>query len=303
MSELISIAKDNNAIAVFAIIVLFIFAIAVLAVAYFAICKVCAMIASLKGSKLKHGNTEIAIGSSGGSSESKPESSSSSPVIADNTESAPSDQGNTKRIIHLITEIIQMAEDIAWKKTKYRQDLYEQQMREVSFKLESFKNHVLLDYASVNNGNNNDIVLLILNSLIKEHIETKFESIFKADKLTENTKEKVLEANRGYFNDFDTLLISSLRTKYGSCAAINIQNFVDAITKNKDLLRENSAAALDKCYDLDAKYVEETNKLNNGDLAQRVERLINTYDKTLNEELIKQHTWSNKSAPNDVIGG
>lgn len=301
MRELASVIKDNTTIGIFFVIATFIVVMFALILVYKLLNKA---IMRWKGFKAKIGNNEVSIGTDANNSNRDSNEQAPVPISANGGRIDASDQNNTKRIIHLITEIVQMAEDIAWKKTKCRQELYDQQMKEVSFKLDSFRNHVMLDYASMNeNSSNNDIVLLILNSLLKEHIESKFDSIFKADKLAESTKEKVLEANRGYFNDFDTQLISNLKTKYGSCTAIDIKSFTEAIVKNKDLLKENSAAALDKCYDLDAKYVEDTNNLNKEDLAQRIARLINTYDISLNEELIKQHTWSNKSAPNDVIGG
>ena len=306
MSDLASVISNNPTLGVLFISLTF---IAVMTLLIFVYRLLNNFIKKWKGNikaRAKIGNNEVSFGgdvdSSNGSSNKDFEQTSV--AIPANGKINASDQTSTRRIIHLITEIVQLAEDIAWKKTRCRQELYDQQMKEVSFKLESFRNHVMLDYANTNkDSNNNDIVILILNSLFKEHIESRFESIFKADKLAESTKEKILEANRGYFNDFDTQIISSLKTKYGSCTSLDINSIVDAIIKNKDLLRENAAAILDKCYDMDTKYVESTNNLNREDLAQRVERLINTYDISLNEELIKQHTWSNKSAPNDVIGG
>lgn len=202
----------------------------------------------------------------------------------------------------VITNILNYSSEKAYDSSVLRQNLFDDQVRNAKSKFEMIKTLIIGDYAAKESNANIDLVDIILDNIIDIEVIIKLEKIFQVDKLTEKSKEVILNLYKPFIDRAASNIHIEVQKLIKPSNTLFNENILLCIDAQSDLIRKSLIEILEYAYDESKNYFVRLKDLN-----EKYSILINNTLKSYfydNEQIVKSfpNIWNESAPPNSVVG-
>lgn len=214
---------------------------------------------------------------------------------------------NIAKFNSTIAAVIRESIQTGYNHCERRQRLFDSQMDKVIENFDMAQTLILDTYIS-NNGLNTDIAKALLNYCINKTIINKFRDICIADRLTEKTKDGILEINHQFIENAFTDLRIELRHLINYSVKENSNNksykdeiLISSVDSHRDTIKRFLVSSLEFAYDAAVSALGEV-EADNKKLNNTIKQLLNIHLEGVTDNLQEEWLGSNTLPPNYVIG-
>lgn len=190
-----------------------------------------------------------------------------------------------------------------------RQQLYDSQMRYIKDRFDALTSSVLFEYSHIAKKSSH-ILDMLWNVCLRKAVIERLESICRADKLVERTKDKLIEEHRTLIDSSYQALIRELSnylTKSDTSADGLSLSFADEslseiVERHKSELSNAITDCLEHCWEEANSYFEELKELRR-QLSSNVTNALKSYLPSDQHALIPDQWYDyDKLPPNEIVG-
>lgn len=231
----------------------------------------------------------------------------------DTAETTPVDnQSVFNSLVPLLTSIVQISVEQGYKGAEKRQEVFDCQIQHARERFEMLRTTILSTYVARNSTNPGiqSILRLTLKYVFEQKILLRLEKIFRADRLAEKTKDKIIGDNRPFVDGgFDQVKqeignLVQVQLIPGSDAfeqVFSSTTFLQHLETYREQVKRDIIDCLEFAFSQAIDYLKDLQDVQSK-CSERINNAIENYFKDLNIHESLPVQWDNSLPPNTIIG-
>lgn len=205
------------------------------------------------------------------------------------------------RFIGLLSNIIQTSINNGFNKSLKRQELFDKQMQYTETVFSGIISSILVQF--INDSNNLKYIEVVLSYTFREIIYIPLERIYKADKLSEKSKEDLIEEHRSFIDTIEDRILRKIgEIKYNDQGLNDVNsNLIKNVKNKKEEIKKGIIDCLNKAHEYAESELNQLTKLHQ-DLNNDIKEHLVSYFGEEFEKLQIPNNWNDDMPPNEIIG-
>lgn len=213
-----------------------------------------------------------------------------------------------KQFIKALGLVIDASVQSGFNRSVKRQELFNRQLQFAHIRLDAIKSNIINEYIKETSSTSNlPIINVFLDYIFQECAYLKLESIFKADRLIEKSKETVIENNRLLIEGVADKMIHKAYELSQSKVSVDVaqlsvayfdDTLIKLITSKTTEIKRAITDVIEKAYDIAVEEMDKMEELHS-DLTQQINNILQSY---LGNDSNLPGSWNDELPPNDIVG-
>ena len=155
----------------------------------------------------------------------------------------------------------------------------------------------------INDSNNLKYIEVVLSYTFREIIYIPLERIYKADKLSEKSKEDLIEEHRSFIDTIEDRILRKIgEIKYNDQGLNDVNsNLIKNVKNKKEEIKKGIIDCLNKAHEYAESELNQLTKLHQDLNIDIKEHLISYFGEEF-EKLQIPNSWNDDMPPNEIIG-
>ena len=207
------------------------------------------------------------------------------------------------RFIGCLCNIVQNSVKNGFDKSIKRQELFNKQRDYTESRFRGIISSIAFKYLGQKNNSVMKYVEIVLEYILKENIYIPLERIYKADKLTERSKEDLIEENRVFIDTIGNIVLKKVGEIVYADPSLNDINsdLICSVKEKQEEIKKATIDCLNRAHDLAKEEITQLIRLQE-ELNENIQNALSTYLGEEIKDLNIPANWNDDMPPNDIIG-
>lgn len=208
---------------------------------------------------------------------------------------------NNISFINVLSVIIESAVESGYRRSVKRQELFDSQIKNTRSRLNLVITKILNEYIKVLPKGNFNTVQIVLNYLFDIKVINELERIYQQDKLSEKSKEQILEINKPFINGITDTLLFEVQKFVNSNKSDFDDKLYTIVEKYSDEIRNAVIGSLEDAYRDALCFLNELNYIKD-DFTKHITNVLTSYDPNIKKHENLPKSWDDTMPPNSIVG-